>query len=325
MKKFIAFIVLSLAMVSCYEDYILDYTFTAVYFPYQIDVRTFVVGEGMKIEVGAALGGVRQNTIDRDVSFIFNGTLLPDALAKMKVAGQPYIKDATAAVTTLVQMPSNYYTISDPGTMVIRKGWHSGSVVIKPDSVNFLTDSLKTIDASYALPFYITAADADSILEPKRTNVVGLKFENMLFGNYWHGGAALINRPGKSDTTIVYVTSIPTAESNVWKLKTVGPRTLVSNGYFNQTTSKDELKVVLKGTKVYVSAAAGSSFAYTADGESNFNAPKLLQNRKLILRYKYTNAGNGWTYHCTDTLTFRNRLRDGINEWYDENPAHYNK
>jgi hypothetical protein len=45
----------------------------------------------------------------------------------------------------------------------------------------------------------------------------------------------------------------------------------------------------------------------------------------LILKYKYTNAGNGWTYHCTDTIQFRNRLRDGINEWQDENPSHYTK
>ncbi len=42
-------------MVSCYDDYIKDFDYTTVYFPYQIDVRTFVVGEGMKIEIGADL------------------------------------------------------------------------------------------------------------------------------------------------------------------------------------------------------------------------------------------------------------------------------
>ena len=26
-----------------------------------------------------------------------------------------------------------------------------------------------------------------------------------------------------------------------------------------------------------------------------------------------------------DTLAFRNRIRDGINEWQDENPGHYKK
>ncbi len=62
MKKIFAFLILSVAMVSCYDDYIKDYDFDAIYFPNQIDVRTFVVGEGMNIEIGATLGGVLENT-----------------------------------------------------------------------------------------------------------------------------------------------------------------------------------------------------------------------------------------------------------------------
>ena len=57
MKKIFVFLIVSIAMVSCYDDYIKDYSYNTVCFPYQIDVRTFVVGEGMKIEIGAALGG----------------------------------------------------------------------------------------------------------------------------------------------------------------------------------------------------------------------------------------------------------------------------
>jgi len=63
----------------------------------------------------------------------------------------------------------------------------------------------------------------------------------------------------------------------------------------------------------------------TPDGESTYNNTKLLQERKLILKYKFTNTVNTFTYHCTDTLTFRNRIRDGVNEWQDENPSHYSK
>jgi hypothetical protein len=325
MKKYIAFIVLSVALVSCYEEYIKDFPYTAVYFPYQVDVRSFVVGEGMKIEVGAALGGVRDNTVDRNVSFIFDPALLADGYTKMKNASQNYIKDGVAGVTALTQLPASYYTISNPSTMVIKAGWHGGTVVIKPDSVNFLNDSVKTIVANYALPFYIADADADSILSTKRSNVVGLRFENKLFGMYWHGGRAIVERPTLPNDTIRYKTTIPSPESLVWKLKTVGPNTVVTNGYLNTTTTKNELQLVLKGSNVYVSSAAGSTFTYTADGPCTFNAPKLLQDRKLILNYKYTNAGNGYTYHCTDTLTFRNRIRDGINEWQDENPSHYGK
>ena len=61
MKKITAVIVLlSLGLTSCYEDYIKDFDYSSIYFMYQTNVRTFVVGEGMKIEVGAALGGLRE-------------------------------------------------------------------------------------------------------------------------------------------------------------------------------------------------------------------------------------------------------------------------
>jgi hypothetical protein len=326
MKKIIAFIILSIALVSCYDSYINDYLYTAIYFPYQVDVRTFVVGEGMKFDVGACLSGVRANTMDRNVSFTLDNSLItPALLAKMKAASQPYIKNPATPVVTLLPLPSNYYTITDASTMVIKKGWYEGGVTIRPDSTTFLNDSVNTINATYILPFSITAADADTILPLKHTNTVGVKFENMLFGNYWHGGAAVVNRPAKTDTTIVYRWAVNDGATKIWTLTTIGPNTLVSNGYYSQQTTKNELKLVLKGNKVYVSSSTGSSFTYLPDGECTFNRPKLLQDRKIFLKYTYVNAGNTYTYHCTDTLTFRNRLRDGVNEWQDENPSHYTK
>ena len=328
MKKILALIVLSIVMVSCYEEYLKDYPTTSIYFFLQQDVRTFVVGEGMQINVGVSLGGVRENTIDRNVGFILDQALItPARLASMKASSWGYIKNATTPVTALALLPPSYYTMTPSTTnMVIKAGWHEGAVTIKADSVNFLKDSLKTIISTYVLPFYITTADADSILEPKRSNVVGLMFENKLFGNYWHGGSALVNRPSKPDTTYVYKTTVPTQENLVWSLTTAGPSTLTCNGYFNQTVTagKKQLKLVLKGTKIYLSAGTDASFAFTQDGECSFNNSKLLQQRKIVLKYKYTQTASPfYTYHCTDTLTFRNRIRDGVNEWQDENPSHY--
>jgi hypothetical protein len=325
MKKILAFIILSIAMVSCYEDYIYDFTYTSIYFPYQLDVRTFVVGEGMKIEVGAALGGVRQNTKDRNVSFILDNTLItPAALTRMQVASQPYIKNPSIPVTTLQLLPANYYTISNANTMVIKSGQHSGTVTIRPDSASFLNDSLKTMYSTYALPFSITAADADSIPYLRRTNIVGVRFENMLFGNYWHGGAAKIskaNQPTVDSATVVYRWAVNDIATKIWTLTTSGPSTLYTNGYYNIQTTKSELKLVLKGTNVFVSAATGSTFPYIQNGECTFNQAKLLQDRKIFLKYKYVSGK--FTYSCTDTLIFRNRIRDGINEWQDENPGNY--
>jgi len=324
MKKLLAFIILSIAMVSCYNNYITDYLYDAIYFPNVIDVRTFVVGEGMKVDVGVTLAGVHSNSRDRNVSFTFDNTLItPAMLATEQSSSNVWVKTPTVPVAALLPLPSNYYTISNPNTMVIKEGTWAGVVTIRPDTTNFLNDSLKTMYGTYVLPFRITAADADTVLLSKNYNVVGFKFENMLFGNYWHGGAALVNRPAKADTTIVYRWSVQDASTKIWTLTTAGPSTLYTNGYYSQQTAKNELKLVLKGSTVYVSAATGSTKPYVSDGTSTYNAPLLLQNRKVFLKYKYLDATSGYTYHCTDTIYFRNRFRDGVNEWQDENPAHY--
>ncbi len=327
MKKLLALIILSIALVSCYENYIYDFTYTSIYFPYQMDVRTFVVGEGMKIDVGAALGGVRSNEKDRNVTFTLDNTLIvPALLTRMQAASQPYIKNPSIPVVTQSLLPTNYYTISSPNTMVIKKGQHNGVVTIRPDSVLFLNDSLKTINATYILPFRITAAEADSITYLKTTNTVALRFENMLFGNYWHGGAAKVpkvNQPTVDSATIVYRWAINDGATKIWTLATFGPSTLYTNGYFNVQTTKNELKLVLKGTTVYLSSAPGSTNVYTQNGVCSFNNDKLLQNRKIFL--KYTFKSGKYTYNCTDTIFFRNRIRDGVNEWQDENPDHYTK
>ena len=321
MKKILIVLILGVAMVSCYKDYIKDFDYNSIYFPYQTDVRTFVVGEGMKIEVGAALGGVRENSKDRNVMFTLDNNLVSPALALMKLGSQ-YIKDATAPVTNLLPLPANYYTLSDNSKMVIKAGNHMGSVVIKVDSAKFLADPL-TLYANYAIPFYIDSADADTILALKRSAVVGVKYENMLFGNYWHGGITTVkDATGATVSTILYYTAINQPENKIWKLKTVAGNALVTNGYSDQTTAKEEMKLTLDGNNIIVSTNAGSTFNILPDGASTFNRAKLLQNRKILLNYKYVNAA-GNTCYAQDTLTFRNRIRDGVNEWQDENPANY--
>lgn len=323
MKKYLILLLLSLATVSCYDNYIFDYAYSGVYFPYQIDVRTFVVGEGMKIEVGAALGGVRENNMDRTVNFELKSSLItPAVLALFKASSYAYVKDPTTPVVALQQLPANYYTLSDNSTMVIKKGEHMGSVVVKADSANFLADPATSV-ATYVLPFNITSADADSVLNLKRYAIIGLRYENMLFGKYWHGGSALVNRPAKSDTTIKYFTTIPMPENKIWTLTTTAPDALFASGYLDQVTGKKEMKLTLSDGNITISAGTGSTFTIAPDGASAYNQSKLLQNRKIFLKYTYTNTVSGYTYHCTDTLTFRNRIRDGINEMQDTDPTHY--
>ena len=69
MKKIGVFILLAAALTSCYDEYVKDYDYDGVYFPYQENVRTFVVGEGLKIDVGTVLAGVLENNKDRVVRY----------------------------------------------------------------------------------------------------------------------------------------------------------------------------------------------------------------------------------------------------------------
>jgi hypothetical protein len=276
----------------------------------------------MTIEVGAALGGIRENTRDRVVTFAIDNSLVTaNVLATMK-SGAPYIKEAVAPVNTLLPLPSDYYTLSDNSKMVIKAGQHMGSVVMKIDSAKFVADP-KTLYANYAIPFNMLSADADTILANKKTAVIGLHYENMLFGNYWHGGVTTEkDAAGTVIKVTAYYTAVNQPENKIWKLKTVAPNALVANGYSDVTTSKDEMKLTLDGANIIVSTNAGSTYAILPDGASTFNRSKLLQDRKILLNYKYVNAA-GNTCYAKDTLTFRNRVRDGVNEWQDENPANY--
>ena len=322
MKKIGVFILLAAALTSCYDEYVKDYDYDGVYFPYQENVRTFVVGEGLKIDVGAVLAGVLENNKDRVVRYqIKNDLVTPDALARMK-SGQNYIKNSVAGVNELLPMPADYYSLSNSEEMVIRKGSHGGIVTVYADSAKFLSDPT-TLKAAYALPFYIESADADSIIEPMRYAVIGLKYENMLFGNYWHGGVRVVkDAVGNTLNTVAYYTQIPQPESKVWTLSTVAPFELETNGLADDA-DKGSMKLTLNsdGT-ITVGKSSSSDINVLPDGESRFNQAKLLQDRKIFLKYKYDN-GDGTISYVTDTLTFRNRVRDGVNEWQDENPGNY--
>lgn len=324
MKKVLCLImIISLFIASCYkDDYIKDYEYNAIYFPFQTDVRTLVVGEGMKIRFGASLGGVSKNSKDRNVEFLIDENLItPDILLAMN-SGSAYIKDAVMGVTTLSPLPKEYYSLSSNNLITIKAGQHSGMITLSVDSVKFLSD-IKTLNPNYVLPLYIQNADADTILSSKRTAIIGIKYENMLFGNYWHGGVT-IEKDGAGNTisTTNYFTEIPSPENKVWKLTTIAPNVLVTNGYGNMITGKPEIALTLDGNNITIGSVSGATVIVSPNGSSTFNRSKLLQDRKIFLNYQYKNS-SGNDCFVQDTLTFRNRIRDGVNEWQDENPANY--
>jgi hypothetical protein len=323
-KKLFASLLLFGILVSCYEDYINDFDYSSIYIPLQLDVRTFVVGEGMKFDLGVEMGGIRDNVKDRIVTFQVDNSLInPAALNQLKGAAA-YISAAVAPVTTLLPLPSNYYSLTNNSQFVIKQGAHQGKITVKPDSTRFLADPA-TIIPTYAIGIKLLSADSDSLISSKKTEIIAVKFENMFFGNYWHGGVTTIKDP--SDATVVntinYYTQIPVSEVKTWALKTVTPYSVAANGYSDVSSSPaNEFVLTVNGANVTISSAPTGKYVIQPDGASTYNQAKLLQNRRIYLSYKYRAADGNW-YHAKDTLTFRNRIRDGVNEWQDENPANY--
>lgn len=324
MKKIFALLILLMSITSCYEDYLTDFDYNGVYFTYQINVRTLVVGEGMKAKIGVVMGGIRENDRDRIVEFQLDNSLISaQTLKAMKSSTYSHIKNAVAPVTELKALPSNYYYLSDNTRFIIEKGRNTGIITLKADSAAFLADA-STIIPTYVLPFRIINAEADTVIASKNYSVIGLKYENMLFGNYWHGGVTTEkDGSGNVINEIKYFTVIPSPDSKAWALTTVGPSSLVTNGVSDiSSSSKKEFMITLNGGNITISSMSGATFEVLPDGTSTYNQAKLLQNRKIYLSYKYQNTAGNWCY-AKDTLTFRNRIRDGVNEWQDENPSHY--
>lgn len=313
---------------SCYPDYVGDYSTKACGFANQTDVRSLIVGEGMSFSTGVALGGTINNDVDRTISIGTDYSLVnSETLDLMKGHTFAYIANLMKNVSSISALPASIYSLEsdagNAGTAIIRKGTHLGIIRIKVDSAAFLSDPGRLYPKD-VIPLTITDGNGTDIMEGRESSVIGVRYENMLFGNWYHGGyAEVFDAGGNNIGTETYGTTIPQADNLVWTLTTVAPFELTANAVgseFNGAAAQMKLTLGADDS-ITISPVDGAKFAVQPDGESRFVRSKLLQDRKIILNYKYVSEGN--TVHAHDTLTFRNRLRDGVNEWQDENSAHY--
>lgn len=273
-----------------YEDYMVDYTYNAVYFPATAKTRTFVVGENKSIEMGVVLGGKRENKTDEWIDFEIDPTIIP-------------------AGSTL--LPANYYTLSNNSRFIIPSGTMQGAITLTIDTAKFLNDPL-ALQAKYVLPVRLTATSADSILPAQSFQILSLKYEHKLFGNYYHNGVTTVTSSAGATSTIGYHQEEPVTNAlNNWILSTVGPYTLKTDGLSNQKGGiNNTFNMTIKNdNSVVVGKNGASTIAVSQNGACTYNPSK----REFYLNYSYVNAGS--TYQVTDTLIFRNRILDGVNQW----------
>lgn len=337
-KKILAMAAPLFILAGCYDQYVLDYDYSAVYVANQYDLRTLVVGEGMKFDFGVVLGGVMNNSQDRTIRFeiddeLVNGDLSAfggnepfNAMTGMQgsapigTLSQKYVTEevVAAGIKSLTPVPASLFTLSNSDRIVIKSGDHTGTVTFKADSAAFLSDANAGTKPYYAIGYHIISADADTVLLSKSFGIIALKCENMFFGYWYHGGKCTVTTADGKTTEETYATKIPADgnTSEVYTLTSVSPYELEINYFHNQKDQK--MLVKAKDGAISVSSADGR----ITDMGSSWNKAKLLQDRKIFLNYQYTSDDGSKTV-VTDTLSFRNRIRDGVNEWQDENPANY--
>ncbi len=301
MKKYnIALVwLLVIAFIGCekYEDYISDFDYTTVYFPYQDPLRTVVMGEGLDFEVGVVLGGRRDNQQQETVRFEKDIALLSG--------------------TGLRLLPEEYYSLSDDLQMIIPAGSIFGRITVTLDSSLFVNDTL-SYETNYALPLRITETTADSILQgsyneatgqydvaPKDYTVVAIKYINPYHGSYYHKGREFVYDPGGMlvDTNVY---SLPNLVNNfTWDLDTRGPEELFTTGigsYMSNGQGTYAMKLIIDGNDVSIQNVDDplSDITTVVGGSSSYDP----ENRMFYLDYSYTDS-DSMRYESTDTLFFR--------------------
>lgn len=345
--KWLSMLPMALLLTGCYEDYVVDYKESAVSAAYQYDLRTFVVGEGMKFDFTVGLSGVIENKSDRKVKVVIDDALVNGDLSGLAAEGKTvasftamqgmlgkapfgslsssYVTDdvRAAGISALTPLPEAYYVKPATESMKIKSGRHTDAVTIKAVPEKILADA-NAFKPYYALGFRIESADADVVPSERSYAVIAVRCENKFYGNWYHGGKTVTYNEltGDKITEEVYPLTIPeTNNSRLYVLSTVDGETVTTNRFAN---GKGSLTLHFNDDgKIDVTDATGAREVEPLDGGSRFNGAKLLQDRKLYLHYKLNN-GDGTVVFVRDTLVFRNRVRDGINEWQDENPENYN-
>lgn len=341
MKRLSCIFATMLLLSSCYEDYTMDYDYSAAYIAYQYDLRTFVIGEGMKFDFTVALGGVQVNEKDRAVSVALKDELLTDKLSSFssdpQVASftaidglkgaapighisQNYVSQevSAAGLTQLTPLPKDCYDIIGLDGLKIKKGRHTATVTIKANDK--LSQDAKAFKPYYALGFQLNSADADVVVREKSFAVIAVKCEHMLYGNWYYGGSAVVKKAsGDIVSENHYQIVLPQADDKVKSIKTISADCVECDSPY-----AGKIRLTVNGENVTIAAVNSSVRIGTIDGEpSRYNNAKLLQDRKLYLNYTVANYDGSVTY-VRDELWFRNRIRDGVNEWQDENPENYN-
>jgi len=326
MKKIFYLLGLSLAIYSCSNRDIefRDYNYQGVFFPYQTPLRTLMLGDEVigdntidrehAFSIGASIGGMYENTKDREVSI----ELAPELAQNITDGdGNP-----------LEILPSNYYNATFD-KLIIPAGSFIGKTRVDLTDA-FFEDPLTT-GLHYVIPVRMTGTEfaTDTILSGKPNSAVespdprvagdwsivpkdyvlfGIKYINPTHGVYLIRG----KRTNVADPQDTYVytkrflddndmTKLTTKSLTENYMTTIGGASgdakysmvlTFDEGSGNVTVSqKDENTVEVTGTGTFYSKDDNNAEAYNGE-----------KHRTIYLDYTYKDGET--TYQVNDSLVF---------------------
>ncbi len=281
----------ALAMVcftACYDDFVEDYNYTAMYFSSQKPLRTVISDRDMSIKVGVAMGGMRE--VDKN------------AWAEFEVA--PELLDGTE----FSMLPSEYYTFSDNSVMRVSNAAVPIADVTISFTDAFFNDNL-AVEPHYAIPFRVVSASVDSLLNEKTTSIVAIKFVNSWQGTYYVKGS--VNEVGSDDNSEVYSKS--DLSKNISRtVNTVSRYESIRQGVANSTAAGEAVKLQFHedGT---VGVTAGGDAIKIIDGNGTWED----SGERMLIKLQYVYEKSGTRYSVSEELYRRqDPLKDLVfEEW----------
>ena len=341
MKKVFILIILIVGIAACVNQPVSfpDYSLQAVYFPYQVPIRTLSLGEdridnsldkAYIFDIAVSIGGMYKNTKDWTVDYKVDTSLT----TKVYVRSSPQLYTKNQKVYPL---PSAYYTLDPANTINIPSGSFNGRVRIQLTS-QFFDDTI-AITGRYVVPLSITGTSADSVLmgkpaisnpdprivgnwesnkSPKYWVMYGINYVNAYHGTWLHRGADIrvTNATGVTKDTVVFRNPYGYIEkSPLIVLSTIGRKRVMTNGLGDQIGASFSMVVEFandKGTPgaITITPLPGLANAVTGSGQY-YDIPTSKEQwtgltwQSMYLSYTY-NDGT-LTHNIKDTLVFRDR------------------
>lgn len=265
-----------------YDEYLVDYKFSAVYFASQKPLRTIVSYDQMEFKVGVALGGKRSNDTNEYADFEIDPSLLDD--------------DELVEGNSFELMPSEYYSFSNDSKMEISKGDFIGDITVTLNKNVFTADDLSK-ENTYAIPLRITSTSTDSILEGKNYTILVVKYISQYDGTYYHKGTQ--TEVDENDVVIeetVYSTK-NLIDNEKWDVSTVGATSISTPGA--GTFGNGNLILNVNESDNTVAITSGNGNVVITEQSGTYNNEK----REFYIDYNFTRSSK--MYKVSDTLVLR--------------------